>query len=45
MKSYRKELWFNAPDRMHFTNITSEVRTCLDESNIKEGFVLVNASL
>ena len=43
MKSYRKELWFNAPDRMHFTNITSEVRTCLDESNIKEGFVLVNA--
>ena len=37
MKSYRKELWFNAPDRMHFTNITSEIRTCLDESNIEEG--------
>ena len=37
MKSYRKELWFNAPDRMHFTNITSEIRTCLEESNIEEG--------
>ena len=43
MKSYRKELWFNAPDRMHFTNITSEIRNCLDESNIEEGLILINA--
>ena len=43
MKSYRKELWFNAPARMHFTNITSDVRECLLESGIKEGIVLVNA--
>ncbi len=43
MKSYRKELWFNAPDRMYFTNITSEVRECLSESGIKEGLILVNA--
>ena len=43
MKSYRKELWFNAPDRMHFTNITSEIRTCLEESNIEEGLILINA--
>ena len=43
MKSYRKELWFNAPDRMHFTNITSEIRNCVDESNIEEGLILINA--
>jgi len=43
MKSYRKELWFNAPTRMHFTNITSDIRQCLIESGIKEGLILVNA--
>ena len=43
MKSYRKELWFNAPERMHFTNITSDVIKCLKESGIKEGLILVNA--
>ena len=43
MKSYRKELWFNAPARMHFTNITPDIRVCLSESDIKEGLVLVNA--
>ena len=43
MKSYRKELWFEAPERMHFTNITTEIRSCLDESGVSEGFVLVNA--
>ena len=43
MKSYRKELWFNDPARMHFTNITSVVRECLAESGIKEGLLLVNA--
>ena len=43
MKSYRKELWFNAPARMHFTNITSDVIKCLKESGIKEGLILVNA--
>jgi thiamine phosphate synthase YjbQ (UPF0047 family) len=43
MKSYRKELWFNAPARMHFTNITPDIRECLAESGIKEGLVLVNA--
>ena len=41
MKSYRKELWFNAPTRMHFTNITSDIRDCLAESGIKEGLVLL----
>ena len=43
MKSYRKELWFNVPSRCAFINITPQVRECLSESGIKEGFVLVNA--
>jgi secondary thiamine-phosphate synthase enzyme len=43
MKTFRKELWFNAPARMHFTNITADIRECLSESGIKEGLVLVNA--
>ena len=43
MKSYRKELWFDAPERMHFTNITSEIRQCLSESGIQEGLALINA--
>ncbi len=43
MKYYRKGLWFNAPSRMHFTNITSNIRDCIIESDIKEGLLLVNA--
>jgi secondary thiamine-phosphate synthase enzyme len=43
MQSYRKELWFNAPARMHFTNITPVIKKCLAESGIKEGLVLINA--
>ncbi len=43
MKSYRKELWFNIPERMDFVNITREVESCVNESGIKEGMVLVNA--
>jgi len=43
MKSYRKELWFNVPTRRAFLNITSDVETCLRESGITEGLVLVNA--
>ena len=43
MKSYRKELWFNIPERMDFVNITQEVEACVIESGIKEGMVLVNA--
>ena len=43
MKSFRKELWFDAPARRAFINITSEVEKCLRESGIKEGLVLVNA--
>jgi secondary thiamine-phosphate synthase enzyme len=43
MKSYRKELWFNTRGRREFINITPQVQQCLQESSIKEGFVLCNA--
>jgi secondary thiamine-phosphate synthase enzyme len=43
MKSYRKELWFNTPNRMDLVNITPDVMDCVRESGISEGFVLVNA--
>ncbi len=43
MKSYRKELWFNAPKRRQIIRITEDVQSAIDESGIKEGLVLVNA--
>jgi secondary thiamine-phosphate synthase enzyme len=43
MKSYRKELWFEIPGRRGFVNITPQVRSCLTESGVQEGLVLVNA--
>ncbi len=43
MKSYRKELWFEVPERRAFINITPQVEKCLKESGVKEGLVLVNA--
>jgi secondary thiamine-phosphate synthase enzyme len=43
MKSYRKELWFNVPERRGLINITPQVKECLRESAIVEGLALVNA--
>ena len=43
MKSYRKELWFNIPQRRKIVNITRDVQDVINESGIKEGLVLVNA--
>jgi secondary thiamine-phosphate synthase enzyme len=43
MKSFRKELWFNVPNRRGFVNITTQVQQCLDESGVREGLALVNA--
>ena len=43
MKSYRKELWFEIPGRRGYVNITPQIRTCLAESGVQEGLVLVNA--
>ena len=43
MKSYRKELWFNVPQRRKIINITRDVENAICESGVKEGLVLVNA--
>jgi secondary thiamine-phosphate synthase enzyme len=43
MKSYRKELWFEAGQRRQLINMTPQVEQCLRESGIKEGLCLVNA--
>ena len=43
VKNFRKELFFNVPDRVGFVNITPEVEKCVKESGIKEGLVLVNS--
>ena len=43
MKSHRKELWFEVPQRRQLINITGHVEEALRESGIKEGLCLVNA--
>jgi secondary thiamine-phosphate synthase enzyme len=43
MKSHRKELWFNIPQRRKLVNITSQVEEALRESGINEGLCLINA--
>ena len=43
MKTFRKELYFNFPTRRGLKNITTDVQQAINESAIKEGFVLVNA--
>ena len=43
MKSYRHELFFNTPTRRQLINITPQVESCLAESGIIDGMILVNA--
>ena len=43
MKSHRKELYFNIPERRGFVNITPEISSCVAESEVYEGLVLVNS--
>jgi len=43
MKSFRKELWFEVPERRGFVNITRQVQSFLSETGVREGLVLVNA--
>lgn len=43
MKNFRKELVFNTKNKMEFINITNDVQQAIDESQIKNGLVLVNA--
>jgi len=42
MKSYRKELIMHLPTEWGYVNITRDVQSAIDESNVKEGLVLVN---
>ena len=43
MKSHRKILTLEIPERMDFVNITHEVQAALRKSGIQEGLCLVNA--
>ena len=43
MKSYRKELWFDLPQRRGYVNITPQIEACLRDSGVREGLCLVNA--
>ena len=43
MKSFRKEIIINYPNRRGFVNITDQVETALKESQITEGILLCNA--
>lgn len=44
MKSFRKELWFDITKRRQLINITPEVQSCLAESGVREGLILVNTN-
>jgi len=43
MNTYRKELWFETKTRRAFVNITPRIESCLRESGVAEGLLLVNA--
>ncbi len=43
MKTLRKELWFELPDRRGFVNITPQVAQTVGESGVHDGLCLVNA--
>jgi secondary thiamine-phosphate synthase enzyme len=43
VKTFRKELWFEATQRRSLTNITPKVAECVRDSAIREGLCLVNA--
>ncbi|MDR0296143.1 MAG: secondary thiamine-phosphate synthase enzyme YjbQ [Prevotellaceae bacterium] len=43
MKTYRKTLTLEVPQRRQLINITPQVEACLRESGIKEGLLLCNA--
>jgi secondary thiamine-phosphate synthase enzyme len=43
MKSFRKEIWMNVPGRRGFVRLTPEIESCVSQSGVREGLVLVNA--
>lgn len=43
MSSHTAYLWFNTTDRQEIIDITDQVAAAVDESRIREGFILVSA--
>ena len=43
MKHLREELWFNAPHRRDYVNITDQVEELVRKSGVTNGLALVNA--
>jgi secondary thiamine-phosphate synthase enzyme len=43
MKHLRQELWFEAPTRRQYLNITPQVEQAVRDSGVKHGLCLVNA--
>jgi secondary thiamine-phosphate synthase enzyme len=43
MKTVTEYLWFNTRQRREFINITDKVRQLVENSGVREGFVLVSA--
>jgi secondary thiamine-phosphate synthase enzyme len=43
MKHLRQELWFEAPTRRQYLNITPQVEQAVHDSGVKHGLCLVNA--
>ncbi len=43
MKTLTKELWLDVPQRRAIVSVHNEVKRLVDQSGVKDGFVLVNA--
>ena len=43
LKAHTKYLWFNTKKRREYIRITDDVQQFLDETGLKEGFILVSA--
>jgi secondary thiamine-phosphate synthase enzyme len=43
MKTITEYIWFNTRQKREFINITDRVRRMVEDSGVKEGFVLVSA--
>lgn len=43
MKTLTKEIWMNIPQRRAIVSLHNEVERLVEESDVKDGFVLINA--
>jgi secondary thiamine-phosphate synthase enzyme len=43
IKAYTKYLWFETKERREYIRITDDVQAFLDESGLRDGFILVSA--